>query len=238
MPNPLSIAYCGPAPVPAGIWAAWNLDPVLIAALGAAALFAWRRGGDARGPLLGGIAVLFVAFVSPLCAMTSALFSARAVHHLVVIAFAAPLLALGLPDRLRPALPASFVAATAVLWAWHLPGFYTAALLHDWLYWAMQLTLLGTAVVFWRALFAAEASAALVTIAATIGQMGLLGALLTFAPDPLYPYHAVAPIAWGLLPIADQQLAGLIMWVPGNLPYALFALLVARRAWQRSEAAA
>ena len=232
------IAYCGPAPVPGDIWSAWNSDPALIGALCGAAVVAWMRGGAQRNRMLAAIAVLVVAFVSPFCAMTSALFSARAAHHLVVIAVAAPLIASAMADRWRVGLASTFIAATVTLWAWHVPAFYTAALGQTWLYWLMQLTLLGTATLFWRALFTAPATSALIAIAATIGQMGLLGALLTFAPEALYLHHMVAPVAWGLTPIADQQLAGLIMWVPGNIPYAILGWLIARRMWRAQEAAA
>lgn len=232
------IAYCGPAPVPGEIWSAWNGDPALVGALVGAAAVAWMQGGAARNRMLAAVAGLAVAFISPLCAMTSALFSARAVHHLVVIAVAAPLIASAMADRWRVGLASNFIAATVTLWAWHVPAFYTAALTETWLYWAMQLTLLVTATLFWRALFTAPAPHALIAIAATIGQMGLLGALLTFAPEPLYLHHMVAPVAWGLTPLADQQLAGLIMWVPGNIPYAILAWLIARRVWRMAEAPA
>lgn len=135
-------------------------------------------------------------------------------------------------------LAPTFIAATVTLWAWHVPAFYTAALTSTSLYWLMQLTLLGTATLFWRALFTAPGTQALIAIAATIGQMGMLGALLTFAPEPLYLHHFVAPVAWGLTPLADQQLAGLIMWVPGNIPYAILGWIVARRMWRTQELAA
>lgn len=231
------IAYCGPAPGPGEIWSAWNTDPALIVALFVAFVAAWMHGGVPRNRMLAAIGVLAIAFVSPFCAMTSALFSARAAHHLVVIAVAAPLIASAMADRWRVGLAPTFIAATLTLWAWHVPAFYTAALTETWLYWLMQLTLLGTSALFWRALFTAPAPQALIAIAATIGQMGLLGALLTFAPEPLYLHHMVAPVAWGLTPLGDQQLAGLIMWVPGNLPYAILGFLIARGAWRRQELA-
>ena len=232
-----NIAYCGPAPVPGEIWSAWTSDPALVGALCGAFAVAWMHGGVPRNRMLAAIGVLAIAFVSPFCAMTSALFSARAAHHLVVIAVAAPLIASAMADRWRVGLAPTFIAATVTLWAWHVPAFYTAALTETWLYWLMQLTLLGTATLFWRALFTAPAPQALIAIAATIGQMGLLGALLTFAPEPLYLHHMVAPVAWGLTPLGDQQLAGLIMWVPGNLPYAILGFLIARGAWRRQELA-
>ncbi|VXC68091.1 cytochrome c oxidase assembly protein [Sphingomonas sp. AX6] len=273
------IAYCGPAPVPGEIWSAWNSDPTLVGALCAAFVVASMQGAVPRNRMLAAIGVLAIAFVSPFCAMTSALFSARAAHHLVVIAVAAPMIAWAIPfypnrwcrvgfERSREAisrqasldtvsrqarsllgtsgegrraslpLAPTFIAATVTLWGWHVPAFYTAALTETWLYWLMQLSLLGTATLFWRALFTAPAPQALIAIAATIGQMGLLGALLTFAPEPMYLHHMVAPVAWGLTPLADQQLAGLIMWVPGNIPYAILGWVIARRMWRLQEAAA
>jgi putative membrane protein len=89
--------------------------------------------------------VLAVAFVSPLCALSAALFSARVVHHVLLVAVAAPVLALAWPGhRSRsPAVP--FVVATAVLWAWHRPPAYDLALSNVAAYWAMQVTLLGSA---------------------------------------------------------------------------------------------
>jgi putative membrane protein len=63
-------------------------------------------------------------------------------------------------------------------------------------------------------------------------QMALLGALLTFAPKTLYAIHAVAPLDWGFTPLGDQQLGGLIMWVPAGLPFAAWGALVARLGWQ------
>jgi putative membrane protein len=62
--------------------------------------------------------------------------------------------------------------------------------------------------------------------------MGLLGAILTFAPEPLYAAHVVSPLLWGLSPLSDQQLGGLLMWVPAGLPFAAWGALLARRAWR------
>jgi cytochrome c oxidase assembly factor CtaG len=45
----------------------------------------------------------------------------------------------------------------------------------------------------------------------------VVGALITFADEVLYPWYVAAPRTWGLSPLDDQQLGGLLMWVPGNL---------------------
>lgn len=208
----------------------WNFDPVLVAALLVLA-FAVRR----NGPGMVSVAVLAIAFVSPLCALSSALFSARVVHHILLVAIAAPLLAAAVPARRALEIALPFVLSTAVLWLWHVPGAYDLALSNVAVYWAMQLTLLGSAVWFWRAAFsrADMPVESLGFIVAGFAQMGMLGAILTFAPQPLYAIHAIAPLDWGLAPIEDQQLGGLIMWVPAGIPYALMAILVARRNWAR-----
>lgn len=230
----INIPYCGAAPDPAELLSRWNMDPWLLTALAVAALtLAVTVRRDQRPVAALAVGVLVVAFVSPLCALSSGLFSARAVHHVLLVACAAPLLALlGRRDRsIGIALP--FAISTITLWLWHVPTFYTAALDHHALYWLMQASLLGTAIWFWRAILSARSAlpAAMVALAAAVGQMGLLGALLTFAPRALYPHHMIAPLAYGIDPLQDQQLAGLIMWVPAMLPYALIAALLARRAW-------
>ncbi|UZK67050.1 cytochrome c oxidase assembly protein [Sphingomonas sp. M1-B02] len=222
------------APDPTELLSRWNLDPWLLAALAAVVLLLAvliRR--DQRAVAALAVALLVVAFVSPLCALSSALFSARTVHHVLLVACAAPLFAL-LGQRERAiAIALPFVVSTITLWFWHIPAFYTAALDHHALYWLMQASLLGTAIWFWRSIFSARAAlpAAMVALAAAVGQMGLLGALLTFAPSPLYPHHMIPPLAYGIGPLQDQQLAGLIMWVPAMIPYGLIAALLARRAW-------
>ena len=62
--------------------------------------------------------------------------------------------------------------------------------------------------------------------------MGMLGAILTLAPGAVHATHAIAPFMWGLTPLSDQQLGGLIMWMPAGLPFAVWGGLLARRAWR------
>lgn len=243
--------YCGPAPLPGTLARAWNLDPWLLAVLAlllAAGLWRLRRAGH-RGAghgehrALGGAgAAAVLAFVSPLCALTVALFAARAAHHLVVLAVLAPALALALPWRRAPLGPA-FVALSAALWAWHLPALYAAAWRSDLVYWAMQAALIVPAWAFWAAVLGrrdeiAGALAASGAVAALAGQMGLIGALLVFAPAILYPEHLLGAESFGMGALADQQLAGLVMWVPGMVPLGLVAALLLRRGWRAAAAAA
>ncbi|MDZ4376379.1 MAG: cytochrome c oxidase assembly protein [Phenylobacterium sp.] len=230
-----TIPYCGPAPSPDGLSSRWNLDPILLAALaaGAGAWWLWRRrGGQARdGLAIGAFAILFVAFISPLCALTSALFSARVVHHGLLVSIAAPLLAFA-PARAWRAPPLAIATAlqAALFWLWHAPGPYAWALANDGAYAVMQVTLLGSALGFWLAVRRAAAIAAAGALLITMMQMGLLGALITFAAFPLYDPHLTTTLAWGLSPLEDQQLAGVIMWAPMAGAYMLVALALLGRA--------
>lgn len=227
------VPYCGAAPLPADLATAWNFDPVVVAVLLAATGFCLSREAipgqpTRRRALLAAAMLLAIAFLSPLCALASALFSARVVHHLLLISLAAPLLALAWPAGARgTGLPLTLTALAhvAAVWFWHAPGPYAAAMGSHVLYWLMQGSLLGTGVLVWRELLAPGA-----TLRAALGHvvlisaMGLLGALITFAPVPLYAPHFLTADLYGLSPLEDQQLAGLVMWVPAILPNLVAAL--------------
>jgi len=235
------IAYCGAAAVPDDAWMRWNVDPLLIAVLAVLALgVALGRSCDARAGW-GAIALMAVVFVSPLCALSSALFSVRVLHHVILVSAVAPLLALAFPQRRAGPVPLAMLVAVhaIVLWLWHAPGPYAWGLASVPSYWLMQLSLLGSAWFLWRAILspATSAGTALVALAVTIGQMGLLGALIVFAAQPLYPVHFASTLAWGFTPLADQQLAGLLMWVPAMLPYLGAGLWRAWASLQPAEAA-
>lgn len=236
------IPYCGVAPEPAELMARWNFDPLLLAAIGGGtALFYWRfrPGRERLAPFAAGFAILLLLFVSPFCALTSALFAARAAHHALLVAAAAPLIVLALPDgmRVRGSIGLWTAMHALVLWAWHYPPFYASALSSDAIYWLMQASLLGSALAFWLSVRRAAMAAAVGALLATMVQMGLLGALITFAGRPLYAPHWLTTTPWGLSPLEDQQLAGLIMWAPAAAVYLVAALLVAGR-WLHGEARA
>jgi putative membrane protein len=224
------IAYCGPAAIPDDLWTRWNLDPLLIGILAALAIVVGGgRSSDARAGWAA-IMLMLIIFVSPLCAMSSALFSVRVLHHVLLIAAVAPLLALAFPQRKISSLPIAVLVAVnaVVLWLWHAPGLYTWGLASVPAYWLMQISLLGSAWLLWRAILApTQPGTALMALAATIGQMGLLGALIVFAPRPLYLVHLASTASWGMAPLTDQQLAGLLMWVPAMLPYLGVGLWIA-----------
>ena len=233
--------YCGVAPLPSELLTRWNLDPVLLLAL-AGLVLAWNRfagsASDRRQWLAAATALALLLFVSPFCAFTSALFSARVTHHVLLTAGIAPLLMLAVP-RERLQVPGSLALWTAVqavvFWLWHAPPLYAAALSSDAVYWAMQLTLLVSAVGFWAVLRRASEAGAVAALLASTVQMGLLGAIITFADVALYAPHLATTAPWGLSPLEDQQLAGLIMWVPTAGLYLGIALFAANRWLAREE---
>ncbi len=214
--------------MPEELWLRWNLDPMLLAVL---VLMTWFLRREPVGLIA--VGVLVVAFVSPLCALSSALFSARVVHHVLLVAVAAPLLgSLRLLQHARGPGLALAVSAT-VLWAWHHPFAYDLALSNVAVYWLMQMSLLGSAVWFWSAIFGQDRKSVLHTvyIVVSFAQMGMLGALLTFSPSVLYAAHALTPYDWGMSPLLDQQLGGLIMWVPAGIPYGVALVVLVRQNW-------
>lgn len=226
-------SYCGLPPTLETLWGRWNFDPVLLVALVVIGLiggFTLRHSSPRRQLALAGAWLLAaVLFVSPICALTVALLSARVGHHVLLTMVVAPLVALSLPPawgrKASPLLP--LVVSTVALWLWHAPDVYTSAFAHPAIYLLMQATLAGSFIWLWLTLLRNDAplAAGLSALSSSI-QMGLLGALLVFAPAPLYLPHLGTTMAFGLAPLGDQQLAGLIMWVPANLP--LMALVLWR----------
>ena len=136
---------------------------------------------------------------------------------------------------LREPLPATLLHALA-LWAWHLPLAFQAALRSPPLHLLQHWSFFGTALLFWWATISREAlrrwpAAAVLALFATLLHSGVLGALLTFAKNYWYPgLPALSTAFCGLNRAEDQQVAGLVMWVPGGLVYLAAALsLMARR---------
>lgn len=129
----------------------------------------------------------------------------------------------------RPGAVAGFVAAPGIawllqavaLWAWHVPALYDMAVQSEPVHAAEHLSFFGTALLFWWAIGRGRYGrlgygAAVVYIFATAIEGGLLGALLTFAPRAWFSAYAT-PHGGPLTPLEDQQLAGLLMWVPAGL---------------------
>lgn len=229
------IPYCGPGAVPSDLWSRLNFDTVLLVALAVltAGLIVMTRDDPRRRWLgLGAVLTLVIGFISPLCALSSALFTARTVHHVLLAAVAAPLLAWALVPLQRRRGSARIIGVfgfAALFWGWHTPAAYEWALSNDVAYWAMQLSLLITATVFWMSVRVSSGPAAVLALLITMVQTGLLGALLVFMPNAIYAPHLLTTSAWGLSPLEDQQLAGLIMWAPAAGVYLGAALVILGR---------
>ncbi len=122
-----------------------------------------------------------------------------------------------------------------VLWGWHAPGLFQAALAHRWVHDLQHASFLASGLVFWWSVLEPPGgrrrqAAAVLSLFTTLLHTSALGALLTLSPRAWYPaYGTAAPLA-GLDALADQQLGGLIMWVPGGLVFLAAALAACRAA--------
>jgi putative membrane protein len=206
---------------------------------------------------LGGWSLLVIALVSPLDGLGAALFSAHMVQHELLMIAAAPLLVLGRPlgvwvwalpprwrqhvgnaVRWRP-LKATWRAMTApagawllhaaALWLWHMPALFQGALLHPWVHTLQHTSFLASALLFWWTIFRHPGGAAMLSLFTTMVHTGALGALLTLSPGLWYPLYVEPTAALGFDPLQDQQMGGLVMWVPGGVAYLVSALAMAAR---------
>ena len=117
------------------------------------------------------------------------------------------------------------------LWLWHAAILYEAALRSDLMHSLEHASFLGTALLFWwvaipRRVGPAAYPIGILLVFATMMHSGVLGALITFAETPWYPAHLEGARLWGLTLLEDQQLAGLVMWVPAGFVYLLTAALL------------
>lgn len=119
------------------------------------------------------------------------------------------------------------------LWGWHVPPLFEATLTSDFAHGLQHTSFLATALLFWWALLAGHGrgrpAVAVFYLFTTVIHTGVLGALLTFSERLWYPLYDPLTRPWGLSPLEDQQLGGLIMWIPASASYiaAGLALLAA-----------
>jgi putative membrane protein len=215
---------------------------------------------------LGGWALLVVALVSPLDGLGAALFSAHMVQHELLMIVAAPLLVLGrplgvwvwaLPPRWRKGVGSAvrwrplkaawrgitstagaWLLHAAALWLWHMPALFQAALLHQWVHTLQHTSFLASALLFWWTIFRHPGGAAMLSLFTTMVHTGALGALLTLSPGLWYPLYVEPSAALGFDALQDQQMGGLVMWVPGGVAYLVSALAMAARWLDERHAAA
>lgn len=214
---------------------------------------------------LGWLALL-LALCSPLHWWGEHLFTSHMIEHEVVMVLAAPLLVLGRPvaaalwafphgtrqrllrglrragaGRLLRRLTAPGLATllhAVAIWLWHWPPLFDATVTDTALHRAQHLSFLAAALLFWWAVLRrAHPALGALHLLATMLHTGLLGALLTFAPRVLYAQQTQQAALWGLTPLEDQQIAGLVMWAPGGIAYVIAALALLARWIRRSGAA-
>jgi putative membrane protein len=211
----------------------WSLDPFVIAGFG---LLVFLRPRVVWSFALG-VAALFLALIWPLDALSEHSLAAHMAQHMLLIAAAAPLLVHSRPvvrslarlprvllhlAALRPRT--TFLVHAIAIWVGHAPLVIEWTVQYRWFHVLGHIALLGTALLFCHSLMRRDRyGEAALWMAATMIHTGALGALLTFASRVLYPGYSHV----------DQQLAGLIMWVPGGLCYLAVGLGYAS-AWLRS----
>jgi len=135
-------------------------------------------------------------------------------------------------------LPAvAWTVHAVAIWLWHVPTLFQATLDSDLIHTAQHLSFLGSALLFWWSLLRVREGrlgrpAAILYLFTTAVHTSLLGVLLTFSDRVWYPVYQSSTAPWGLTPLEDQQLAGLIMWIPAGVAYLVAALAIAA-SWLR-----
>ncbi|HYU28517.1 MAG TPA: cytochrome c oxidase assembly protein [Gemmatimonadales bacterium] len=189
----------------------------------------------------GALVVLFLALNGPLHNLSDTyLFSAHMAQHLVLTLVFPPLLLYGCPAGVvRPLLRPKWVMAlgrvvtrplaaavlfTAPIVIWHVPVLYEAALRHHNLHIVQHLVFLTTAVIMWWPVLSPVPELPRIPHLLQLLYLFLLGipmsvtgALISLSDSVLYPFYAAGPRVWGLSPLEDQQIGGLLMWVLGGL---------------------
>jgi len=200
---------------------------------------------------------LVIALVSPLHELGEFLFAAHMAQHELLMAVAAPLLMIGRPDIIYLwALPrewrkglsrlqhlpfihkilrmlflplVAWLLHAVVLWGWHIPALFNAAVTRNWVHAFQHISFLGSALLFWGVLLYGRVGRrgygeAILYVFTTAVHTSVLGALLTFAGSPWYPVYTHTTRLFGFTPLEDQQVGGLIMWVPVGLVYIIVGL--------------
>jgi cytochrome c oxidase assembly factor CtaG len=206
-----------------------------------------------------GVFIMFLALVSPLDELgDSYLFSAHMVQHLFITLVGPPLLLIGTPAwLLQPLLrkravfliarvltfPAlAFFLYNADFWLWHAPPLYNATLENQGIHILEHVTFIVFGILNWWPIFSPSEELPRLSLGGQILYIFLtgmptvaLGAGLTFFP-PLYAPYLAAPRIWGLSAAVDQQLGGLIMWIPGNIFYIVIVSILFIQWMQKQDA--
>jgi cytochrome c oxidase assembly factor CtaG len=203
--------------------------------------------------------IMFLALVSPLDELgDDYLFSAHMIQHLCLTTFGPPLLLVGLPAwmidgflnkrvifrtlKILTYVPLIFFLYNGDFLIWHAPALYDATLENETIHIFEHLTFIVFGLLSWWPLLSPSEKLPRLPLGGQIlyiffnGMPAvLLGAGLTFT-SPLYAPYLAAPRVWGISPILDQQLGGLIMWIPVNIFYIIIMSILFIRWMQRQEA--
>ncbi len=222
--------------------------------------FGWAERGSSSQMVLFmlGVLVIVVALLSPLHELGDKyLFSAHMAQHLLLMLVVPPLLLLGVPGWLvdkvlrsprvlavsrfltRPLVAFTFFNAVLVLW--HMPVLYDLTLRERDIHILEHVMFLGVAVLMWWPVLSLAKE---LPRASYITQMvylfllptvpGILGAVITFSDKVLYPWYAEAPRLWNISATTDQEIGGIIMWVPGGMAF-LTVLIIVFLVWANQE---
>ncbi len=121
--------------------------------------------------------------------------------------------------------PITWLIHSVAVWTWHIPLLYEGALHSPWLHALEHACFFGSALLFWWVIIHPGTHGRLAYGASVLYLFGLttqgvvIGALIAFANTIWYPSHAIGAALWGLTPLDDQRLAGLLMWVPPSVVY-------------------
>ncbi|MGH7475795.1 MAG: cytochrome c oxidase assembly protein [Longimicrobiales bacterium] len=223
--------------------------------------FGWaeRTDGWQTAAFLGAVAILFAALNGPLHDLSDYfLFSAHMVQHMLLMMIMPPLLLLGLPAwLLRPLLlrrgvepmarvlthPATaFAVYNVVLIGWHFPALYNWALVNHDVHIVQHLMFIAAALLMWwpvvDPLPELRRIGPLLKILYLFAfglPMSIVSAFITMSPRAVYPWYVEAPRIVALTPLEDQQLGGLLMWIPGMLIYWTVVTIIFLRYSAREE---
>jgi len=164
------------------------------------------------------VAIAAVIF-PPLATLGDELFAAHMAQHLLLIAVAAPLLAAARPAPVDPVW--AWLAFVTTFLFWHWPAAFQWAAAREVTTLLEFATILGTAYLFWSAVLGGTLSygaRALMAMTAAVAT-DLPGVIMVFAPRAICTMPGENALRWGLTPLEDQQIAGMLMWVPANLVF-------------------
>jgi len=141
------------------------------------------------------------------------------------------------PWLLLTAPLAAWLVHALVLWLWHVPAAFEAALASEGVHALQHTSFVLAALLYWWSVIGHERrqGAAMASLFTTMIHTGALGALLTLSPVGWYPAYATRTLAFGLDPLEDQQLGGLIMWIPAGAAYVACGLATVARWLQRTQ---